>query len=221
MSKLQELYESPGNWPEDFGHENGFYSNTCTYCKRVFFGHKRRVVCRLCAMPSEPPALMFRSEVNGAWYEDRAAAGDVDCVRIGERQYYLPAKHINDKEAGAAVTMMAERIQAAEATPTGKLMWWAARAAALLRAMSEVGSEDDRSRIKNTPTELFNAIEEVVKLDPMKEVLDMLSEYSLSYTDEKLAQLAASEGNSGEIGPYSAQREINRRAIVRKHLNDR
>lgn len=220
MSKLQELYESPCNWPEDFGHENGFYSNTCTYCKCVFFGHMRRIVCKLCANPSEPPALMFRNEVSGIWYDSMAAAGDVDSVRIGERQYYLPAKHIHDKEAGAAVTMMAERVQAAEATPTGKLMRWAARAAALLRAMSEVGSEDDRSRIKNTPTELFNAIEEVVKLDPMKEVLDMLSEYALSYTDEKLAQLAASESSTGEVGPYSAQREINRRAIIRKHLND-
>ena len=55
---------------------------------------------------------------------------------------------------------------------------------------------------------------------PMKEALDMLSEYTLPYTDEELRQLATTESGMGEIGPGQAQREINRRAIVRKRLND-
>lgn len=39
----------PGNWPEDTGLENGNYSCTCCHCGANFFGHKRRVTCKLCA----------------------------------------------------------------------------------------------------------------------------------------------------------------------------
>lgn len=38
------------NWKEDFHLENGNYMNKCMYCSEAFFGHKRRVVCRLCAI---------------------------------------------------------------------------------------------------------------------------------------------------------------------------
>jgi len=38
-----------GNWVEDFSHENGNYLNNCISCKKDFIGHKRRVVCKLCA----------------------------------------------------------------------------------------------------------------------------------------------------------------------------
>lgn len=37
------------SWPEDAGHENGNYSNSCCECLRMFTGHKRRVVCRSCS----------------------------------------------------------------------------------------------------------------------------------------------------------------------------
>jgi hypothetical protein len=40
-----------GNWPEDFEHENGNYANQCKECKMLFVGHKRRLVCKLCAAP--------------------------------------------------------------------------------------------------------------------------------------------------------------------------
>lgn len=42
-----------GDWPEDSSHENGNYNCICYKCKRVFTGHKRRVVCKLCATPIE------------------------------------------------------------------------------------------------------------------------------------------------------------------------
>jgi hypothetical protein len=42
-----------GDWPEDFSHENGNYQCECLYCKTMFFGHKRRVVCRECAKANE------------------------------------------------------------------------------------------------------------------------------------------------------------------------
>jgi hypothetical protein len=41
------------NWTEDYEHENGHYMCRCCDCKRVFFGHKRRVVCRDCAKTKE------------------------------------------------------------------------------------------------------------------------------------------------------------------------
>ena len=40
------------DWPEDFSHENGNYSCRCTFCGGVFTGHKRRVVCKVCATAS-------------------------------------------------------------------------------------------------------------------------------------------------------------------------
>jgi len=37
------------NWEEDFKYENGNYMNRCIVCNRMFLGHKRRCVCKLCA----------------------------------------------------------------------------------------------------------------------------------------------------------------------------
>ncbi len=39
----------PGDWPEDFKHENGNYQNTCVLCQSLFVGYKRRHVCKVCA----------------------------------------------------------------------------------------------------------------------------------------------------------------------------
>lgn len=41
------------DWPEDFLHENGNYQNLCCECGKLFFGHKRRVVCRSCVKQKE------------------------------------------------------------------------------------------------------------------------------------------------------------------------
>jgi hypothetical protein len=37
------------DWIEDATHENGWYGCRCVYCGSAFMGHKRRVVCKLCA----------------------------------------------------------------------------------------------------------------------------------------------------------------------------
>ena len=47
--------DSPKNWEEDYQHENGNYVNRCMYCKELFFGHKRRVVCRECQEQQSEP----------------------------------------------------------------------------------------------------------------------------------------------------------------------
>lgn len=46
---IAKKVDSPQDWSEDFGHENGRYLNTCHQCGRSFMGYKRRVTCKLCA----------------------------------------------------------------------------------------------------------------------------------------------------------------------------
>jgi len=43
------------DWTEDFTHENGGYQRRCMDCGLTFYGHKRNVVCRKCAMPADVP----------------------------------------------------------------------------------------------------------------------------------------------------------------------
>lgn len=56
---LKDSTHAERAWIEDAGHENGLYSNTCIECGREFAGHKRRVICRVCAAapaPAQPAA---------------------------------------------------------------------------------------------------------------------------------------------------------------------
>jgi len=46
---------NPEDWTEDYAYENGNYMCLCVTCGKQFFGHKRRVTCRVCAKP-EPVA---------------------------------------------------------------------------------------------------------------------------------------------------------------------
>lgn len=43
-------YDLSRDWIEDFEHENGEYQCRCVVCGEIFFGHKRRVTCRDCAV---------------------------------------------------------------------------------------------------------------------------------------------------------------------------
>lgn len=53
---LKDSTHAERAWIEDAGHENGLYSNTCIECGREFAGHKRRVICRVCAAAPTQPA---------------------------------------------------------------------------------------------------------------------------------------------------------------------
>lgn len=58
-----EAAENHGrNWPEDLHEENGNYSNTCVICKALFRGHKRRVLCSLCAQAKPLPNTLSPQE---------------------------------------------------------------------------------------------------------------------------------------------------------------
>ena len=51
---LRDTTTDERSWHEDSGHENGNYYNTCCHCLRSFFGHKRRVICKVCSTESPP-----------------------------------------------------------------------------------------------------------------------------------------------------------------------
>jgi hypothetical protein len=40
--------ESERDWKEDFNDDNGKYQRDCIICKQLFYGYKRRVVCKVC-----------------------------------------------------------------------------------------------------------------------------------------------------------------------------
>jgi hypothetical protein len=61
----------PGNWPEDASHENGDYECACARCGATFYGHKRRVVCKVCAMRAEQRKLQ-------AWVGDMKTSAGMD-----------------------------------------------------------------------------------------------------------------------------------------------
>jgi hypothetical protein len=46
---LKDSTHAERSWPEDASHENGNYSCQCVDCGRMFGGHKRRAVCKVCA----------------------------------------------------------------------------------------------------------------------------------------------------------------------------
>lgn len=47
ISKYGPNRDKAGDWPEDFSHENGNYFSECR-CGRIFVGHKRRPICKVC-----------------------------------------------------------------------------------------------------------------------------------------------------------------------------
>lgn len=58
------LKPAPCDWTEDFEHENGNYESRCMSCGIAFTGHKRRVICKICASRITEPA---KSETQEQW----------------------------------------------------------------------------------------------------------------------------------------------------------
>jgi len=109
-----------GDWPEDFGHENGQYLCSCCECKRTFTAHKRRVVCKVCALaaPSPAPAVPSADAADKFLYQrhpdgrllitrmiEAAARAVIPCTHGRTLASYLPAESATD--------MLGEGIRAA------------------------------------------------------------------------------------------------------------
>ena len=50
---LKKLMDSHKSWQQDYELENGQYMNNCIYCKSIFIGHKRRIICKECYTEKE------------------------------------------------------------------------------------------------------------------------------------------------------------------------
>ncbi len=46
--EINDVSSSPKDWVEDFDYENGRYTCFCAGCDNWFYGHKRRVICKVC-----------------------------------------------------------------------------------------------------------------------------------------------------------------------------
>ena len=53
----------PRDWSEDHRLENGDYSNHCADCKVTFIGHKRRIVCKVCADSIIPNVVQLLNDM--------------------------------------------------------------------------------------------------------------------------------------------------------------
>lgn len=50
LDKLEARCDEPArDWSEDAADENGNYQNKCVECGEAFIGHKRRLLCKVCA----------------------------------------------------------------------------------------------------------------------------------------------------------------------------
>jgi len=50
---LKDTTQSERSWTEDSAHENGNYHCLCCHCGRTFIGHKRRAICKVCAISQQ------------------------------------------------------------------------------------------------------------------------------------------------------------------------
>lgn len=54
---------NPGDFVEDFGHENGMYQHICHNCKEKFIGYKRRITCKICELTNRPKVTFSVPEI--------------------------------------------------------------------------------------------------------------------------------------------------------------
>jgi hypothetical protein len=70
---------TPSNrdWPEDFELNNGNYFCRCCLCSEQFTGHKRRVICKLCAQAQPAPAEVAQGEAVDVFEFDHVKYGQI------------------------------------------------------------------------------------------------------------------------------------------------
>lgn len=103
---LCRITDNEHNWSEDFKHENGNYENVCKVCNVLFFGHKRRVVCKKCS-PSIPTTL------------NACADTGANLIRVSS---LIPTSETEKKEASdvsAEEILLIRKVFSALQTPDG------------------------------------------------------------------------------------------------------
>lgn len=108
----------PCDWPEDFQHENGMYLCNCSDCKSVFFGHKRRVTCKVCATQDKPVAWLTE------WDKDRIRpAGKIVELEEPAKKWAVNRYHPLYTAAQLAAEVMKEREACAKILDTLATDW--------------------------------------------------------------------------------------------------
>jgi hypothetical protein len=87
---LKDSTHEERSWREDAGHENGNYSNACCECGRMFLGHKRRVICKVCSThgagerstPAEPTSWVEAEEKNTPLWQACVRAAKVNLATL-------------------------------------------------------------------------------------------------------------------------------------------
>jgi hypothetical protein len=83
---------SARDWTEDFAHENGNYMCRCCVCKRLFAGHKRRVVCKVCATTAAP-AKVVPADRSARKDQPNAVSAPVAGVELSDEQIRSELMH--------------------------------------------------------------------------------------------------------------------------------
>lgn len=85
MKPKRNLFDkSPGDWPEDFEHDNGQYICRCRTCDEHFTGYKRRIECKVCATVRESNARTSSGEAR------RSSHSAIQAVEATTAQESLP-----------------------------------------------------------------------------------------------------------------------------------
>ena len=112
--------ESAHDWVEDFTHENGNYQRRCCDCDTPFYGHKRRVVCRVCAVSSLVDEWSFARAIDLTKNPDATSmvrVGDIllGCIREQQAALERTATALNLAYSKQPLRDMAETLAEARA----------------------------------------------------------------------------------------------------------
>jgi hypothetical protein len=124
-SQAQQPAQEPmsKDWKEDFEHENGTYQNKCGSCDSVFLGHKRRVVCKVCAQ--EPVSINTWQEVSKQFAQDRRAMATNQMIWMQQEIDELRAALEALQETNAAqAKRIEEQLEVIEATAEFAKAFW-------------------------------------------------------------------------------------------------
>lgn len=107
--------EEDGNWLEDLAHENGDSQCRCIHCSKIFQGHKRRVVCKVCAS-AQPAKEVIYPTADQVWEGMQAMGVTKQDIETMPESSAEPEEHIDTRYGGNDANAAAAR-QRASAQP--------------------------------------------------------------------------------------------------------